>query len=176
MVMIMNMAKRAPRVNEGAPRKYDRKAVLARLTEYLSTGMSVDKACQEDGMPTPQMIHLWVTEDDELFELYMRAQRAWTVFQAQDIIKIADDQSRDVILDAKGNQRSDNTAVNRDNLRIKTRQYLMSRWFPKVFGEKIEQQVTGKDGAALQVVINVNTKQQKIDGATPKQITHESEE
>lgn len=176
MVMIGNMAKRAPRVNEGAPRKYDRKEALARLIVLMSTGLNISEACQADGMPSADSIHQWVLHDEELLSLYMRAQQAWCLAQNKKIIEIADDETRDQVPDGKGGFKSDNTAVNRDNLRVRTRQYLMGKWFPRVFGEKIEAQHTGKDGAALQVIINVNTKQQKIDGATPKQIGHESEE
>lgn len=174
--MIRIMGKIDGRRNNGRPFKYDRIKVMKRLVQYMSAGMTLKEACQQPDMPNQAVILEWVTFDDNITELYLRARRAWSLYQAEKIVEIADDESRDQVPDGKGGFKSDNTAVNRDNLRVRTRQALMSRYHPKVFGEKIEQQVTGKDGAALQVVINVNTKQQGQIGATPKQITHESEE
>lgn len=39
--------------------------------------------------------------------------------------------------------------VHRSRLRVDTRKWLLSKMLPKKFGDKIEQQITGKGGAPL---------------------------
>lgn len=157
------------RIMTGRPRVYNRLAVMNRLLHEMSKGDRCLEAIieQDEGMPEITAIYNWISGDTEeslgLSNIFSRAQELWARAQLRKTIEIADDQSRDVVLDAKGVPRSDNTAVNRDRLRVMSRQWAMAKLAPKIFGEKIENQITGKDGGGLQVVINVNTKQKQIE-------------
>lgn len=138
----------------GAPRKYDRRKVLNYICQAMARGdRCLEDICKDDGLPAVENIYLWVNEEteegEELFKIFMRAQQLWCWAQNDRIIKIADDESRDIILDAKGNQRSDNTAVNRDKLRITARQWAMTKLAAKHFGDKVSQEISGPDGGAV---------------------------
>ena len=93
---------------------------------------------------------------------------------AGEIVEIAQDSSRDILetetsyTDSKGNvtekteRRSDNTAVNRDRLRVDTLKWLMCKLRPSVYGDKTLTELTGKDGKDLVPVLNITIK--KADG------------
>lgn len=150
----------------GAPRKYNRKKVL----EYIAIEMAKGNRCLEDictdeGMPASENIYLWVLEDTDegrdLFSIFSRAQQLWCWAQNDRIIKICDDDSRDILEDVKHvekedgtiaeyiTRKSDNTAVNRDKLRITTRQWAMTKLASKHFGEKVTQEMTGAEGGPI---------------------------
>lgn len=116
-------------------------------------------------MPASENIYMWVTEDTDegrkLFSIFRYAQELWCWAQKDKIIKICDDQTRDfieneVVKTAKDGtttvlkqKQSDNTAVNRDRLRVQTRQWAMNKLLTKIFGDKIQQEVTGPQGGAI---------------------------
>ncbi len=57
----------------------------------------------------------------------------------------------------------------RVGMRVDTRKWLLSKLLPKKFGDKIEQQITGKDGAPLSSpTFNIAfvTPPAPVDGAT----------
>lgn len=72
-----------------------------------------------------------------------------------DIDQIASNETRDLQPDGKGGFKSDNTFVNRDRLRIDTKKWIMCKRMPHIYGDKIQQEVTGKDGKDLIPVLNI---------------------
>lgn len=126
--------------------------------------MHIGEACKQEGMPNEDVIFLWAIDSEEIFGELTRAQELWCLYQSKKIIEIADDQSRDQQPYSRYNSKtgelieegtkSDNTAVNRDALRIKTRSYLMSRWMNRLFGEKSQMELSGKDGGPLIAVVH----------------------
>lgn len=160
----------------GRPFKYDRKKTLLEIETLMTEGRpgGLPTACRAiDPKLNPGMIYAWVLEEEregkstELNEILTRAQRAWCYMQAWEQIDISDDESRDVRTIKKSYQKrdgtvitveeeqSDNTAVNRDRLRVNARQWAMAKLHKKLFGEKVEQEITGPNGSALNVVVNV---------------------
>lgn len=140
----------------GAPRKYDRKAILTRVMHEMAKGTrNLDDICKDKGMPTSDSIYLWIAEDEELFRIFIRAQELWCWAQKDIIMKISDDCSRDVIENTvevleddgektliKTERRSDNTSVNRDKLRVGSRQWAMNKLLSRIFGDKLETKNT----------------------------------
>ena len=156
----------------GAPRTYDRLAVLGRIKDELAKGdRNLHDICQDEGMPHEGVVYVWVSEDTDegrkLHDIFMRGQELWCIAQRDIMIRICDDESRDVLetttsfTDSKGNvtekaeRRSDNTAVNRDRLRVMARQWAMAKLAPKHFGDKQSVELTGKDGKDLIPQLNV---------------------
>jgi hypothetical protein len=168
--MLIHMAKRG----EVRRVKWDRVAALERLDELMvehNCEWSIERLCLHyvEELPSHSVIYGWL-EDDQCNQLFTRIQERWCRAKVSEILSISDDTSRDLQPFKRFNRhgdiveqgtKSDNTAVNRDALRVKARQWAVAKLMPKIFGEKIEQQITGKEGAALQVVINVNTKKPK---------------
>lgn len=133
----------------GAPKLYNRKEVLERLRTEMAKGTAMDAACALEGMPTSESIYLWIQEEEELFTIFMRAQELWCLAQKDLIIKIADDQTRDFQPDGEGGIKSDNTAVNRDRLRVQTRQWAMTKLAKKHFGDEVKNEHSGPNGGPI---------------------------
>lgn len=102
--------------------------------------------------------------------MYARAQIFQLDAWCSENIKIADDCSSDLqpfettrttkngsSITEKG-IKSDNTAVNRARLRIQTREWQMCRLGAAKYGDKIQQQISGKDGKELSIIVNIRAK------------------
>ena len=48
--------------------------------------------------------------------------------------------------------------IQRSRLRVDTRKWIMSKLAPKKYGDKVTQELTGKDGAELIVNVNISEK------------------
>lgn len=85
---------------------------------------------------------------EEIATAYRRAQEMRAEHLSEEQVRIADDDSEDLILVERGGSTNfmPNLAnVRRSELRIKTRQYLMERYHPEKFAQrtKVEQTVRG---------------------------------
>jgi hypothetical protein len=74
---------------------------------------------------------------------------------ALDALNISDDGRRDYLMDEEG-FRVDHDHIQRSKLRVDTRLKLLAKWDPKRYGDKVTQEVTGKDGASLFAGIQVS--------------------
>ena len=98
----------------------------------------------------------------EFRELFFNVARPLQFMAWEDhIIEIADDSSqdwRDVVgKDGEIHRVMDKEVVQRSRVRIDTRKWLMAKALPKKYGEKIQQEVTGDNGAPLiQPVVNIS--------------------
>ena len=94
-------------------------------------------------------------DEQEWFRVqYARAREAQADYWAEEIVSIADDGSKDTYLDAQGNERTNHELVNRSRLRVDTRKWLMARMAPKKYGDRVLNEITGKDGGPVQVNIS----------------------
>ncbi len=130
-------------------REYD-EAVASQFLEYLKDGLSSRKTCKKPGMPCWNVLWNWLDANEEFKERYYHARRLGFIASADDLEIIADDESRDQVPDGRGGYKSDNTAVNRDKLRIWTRQWNMAKQYRELFGDKVTNEITGKDGGPIQ--------------------------
>lgn len=151
----------------GAPFQYDRKEILLRIKTEMAKGTrNLHDICEDEGMPCVESIYLWIAEEtkeaEELFNIFSKAQELWCWAQKDIIIKICDDDSRDILEDVRHiekedgsiqeliTRKSDNTAVNRDKLRVETRKWAMNKLAAKHFGDKVTNEHTGPEGGAIQ--------------------------
>ena len=70
-------------------------------------------------------------------EQYARAREAQADKLAEESLQIADDGRSDTYLDAEGNEKTDNEAIQRSRLRVDTRKWLASKMAPKKYGDKV---------------------------------------
>jgi hypothetical protein len=56
----------------------------------------------------------------------------------------------DELLDISDGEKED-SAADRDRLRLDTRKWLLSKCLPKIYGDKTSTEITGKDGQPIQV-------------------------
>jgi hypothetical protein len=70
---------------------------------------------------------------------------------ADDLDEIARDRRGDYMVDADGKTVPDMEHIMRSRLRIDTRKWMLSKMLPKVFGEKVITEITGRDGGAIEM-------------------------
>jgi hypothetical protein len=116
-------------------------AMISAFLERIAEGKSVSDVCLMDDMPTRTAIYEWMLKDQDFADKYARACESRADVLVDEIIAIADDDSRDwePIKNAEGTVigvRVDGEHVQRSRLRIDTRLKLLSKWDPKRYGEK----------------------------------------
>ncbi len=103
------------------------RAVFNKLCGYLAQGMSLNKACEQDGMPTVFTVCNWLRQDAELRELYWVAKVESADHFAEKIVEILEDPSlRD----------RDSAAAAR--VRVDALKWVAAKLKPKRYGDRIE--------------------------------------
>jgi hypothetical protein len=128
----------------------------------LSEGMSLRETCSRlreerpgQGMPSAPTVRLWVNQDiDGFAERYACAREQQALHWADEILEVADDGTNDWVerVTAKGQKEVllDREHVMRSNLRVDARKWLLAKLHPVTFGDKVQQQITGPNGGAIQ--------------------------
>lgn len=147
----------------GRPVKYGPE-IYYKIFERLENGELLTAILKEDGNPQWSYFHRAIEKDPSLSHAYAQARIKQQHKWADEIISISEDDSRDILMVDVYNKigevvgqkpQSDNTAVNRDRLRVDTRKWVMARVAASVFGDKLQQEITGKDGAPFQPILNI---------------------
>ena len=112
-------------------------AICARLAE----GLSLRKACAAEGM-APMTVLGWVDANEAFSVQYAQARARGYQLLADEIIEISDDSSRDII-DTEHGPKTDAEVVARSRLRVDSRKWMLAKMLPKIYGEKIDHNVTG---------------------------------
>ena len=115
--------------------------------------MTLREVCRQDGMPPESTVREWVAADREGFAAqYARAREIGYQTMADELLEISDDGSNDFMLRKRGDDEIETVnqeAINRSRLRVDTRKWLLSKALPKVYGDRLVSEVTGKDGGNL---------------------------
>ena len=121
----------------GAPSTYTPELAAA-ICEHIAAGKSLRTIAALDGMPAQSTIMVWLDgKHPDFTEQYARAREAQADKLAEEILAIADDGRSDTYLDAEGNEKTDNEAIQRSKLRVDTRKWLASKMAPKKYGDKV---------------------------------------
>jgi hypothetical protein len=110
----------------------------------LANGESLRAICgsdRDDFMPSIGTVLRWVGEKPDFQKQYARAREIQAETHADDIVTIAD-----------GDRFADPDAVGvaRDRLRVDARKWVASKLLPKKYGDKVQTEVSGPDGGAIQ--------------------------
>lgn len=129
------------------------------IVAWISDGKPLREFCRQQGKPCYATVYNWLDKDREFATRFAGARECGEDVIAQECFEIADDSSNDWIerQDKKGETYTAFNAehVQRSKLRIETRLKLLAKWNPKKYGEKIQQEVVGKDGGPVQSSITV---------------------
>lgn len=80
----------------------------------------------------------YIRENPEARDRYARAKEAQMDYLAEEILDIADDGSKDTLVNDKGQKVEDKEWTNRSKLRVDSRKWLMSKLAPKKYGDKLD--------------------------------------
>ena len=123
--------------------------IADKVCESIADGISLRKICLNDDMPTKTTVFRWLIANKDFSDQYARAREAQADTMADDILDISDDGKNDTYEDGDGNVRTDTDVIARSRLRVDARKWLAAKMAPKKYGDKIQQEVTGRDGAPL---------------------------
>ncbi len=105
--------------------------ILRRLRE----GETLTGICRTPEFPTAGAVRYWVTKDDAWHSAYARAREVGYQGMADQLVDIADNSSKET--------------WSRDQMRLTTRQWLLSKALPRMYGDRV--QVEGGDGGPIKV-------------------------
>lgn len=116
----------------------------------LSLGQSLNKALEADGMPDHATVFRWLRTKEGFLMQYQLAKEAGTEAMAEYMLDIADDARNDYMEDEYMKGRTPGYQLNGENiqrskLRFEARKWLMSKYKPKKYGDKLDMTTNGKD-------------------------------
>ncbi len=125
----------------------------------IAQGESMRSITRDDSMPAMTTMFRWLRECATFRQQYETAKEESADVHADDMLDIADNQVDQPLLvdgiplmvEGKMVMIKDAVSVNHAKLRIDTRKWAASKLKPKKYGDKIAQEITGKDGGAIEV-------------------------
>lgn len=117
--------------------------IADKICERLANGESLRAICRDEGMPGISTVLRWVGADTVFREQYARAREAQCDFLADETLEIGDAATAEDVHVAR--------------LRCDNRRWYTGKVAPKKYGDKIQAEVTGKDGGPMEIrpVINM---------------------
>ncbi|RKR65550.1 hypothetical protein C7387_2295 [Yokenella regensburgei] len=109
------------------------------ICALLSSGESLVKVCKRPGMPDKSTVFRWMAEHEEFRDKYVKATEARADAIFEEMFDIADD-----VL-------PDSAEVAKARLRVDTRKWALARMNPRKYGDKVTNELVGKDGGAIKI-------------------------
>ena len=122
----------------GRPSKYTA-AIAEHICELIANGRSLRSICDDRDMPSTRAVDRWLAANEGFRRQYAHARNRQADYYADQIIEIADTE----------------TDAHKARNRIDARKWTASRLAPKKYGDKVQNEVTGKDGGPIMVVTGV---------------------
>lgn len=143
---------------EQKPKKIGRPSVYSEeigetILARLADGESLRSICNDPDMPARSTVATWIVSGLNGFtDQYARARMVQAIRWAEEITEIADQSDQDWIWDEEKQRNIPNhDHIARARLRVDTRKWLLSKVLPKVYGDKVGLEITGKDGGPVQL-------------------------
>ncbi len=138
--------------------------LVDRICARLAQGESMRSVARDEEMPALSTIFKWLREHKEFSEQYAIAKEESADALVDDILDIADNQVEQPLIvdglpvqvDGKLVMVKDNVSVNHAKLRVDTRKWAASKLKPKKYGDKVTQELTGKDGGPIESTVTIN--------------------
>jgi len=134
--------------------------VQTEILDRLTAGQSLSAICALDHMPNPSVLYYFMERSPSFAEKYARACGGLATMLFMDALAIADNDSRDIITDPQtGEIMLNNTAVQRDRLRIDTRFRMAS----KLSGKYADKPILGDNATVTVNTLSVNARDMDPD-------------
>ncbi len=125
------------------------------ICRRISIGESLISICKSEGMPDKSAVLGWLFKEPDFVAQYARAREAQAEHYLDEIIEISDDSVLDTEMGEDGIERTNHEVVARARLRVDTRKWAMSKLAPKKYGDKVQNEHTGKDGAPIEHAVSI---------------------
>lgn len=138
----------------GRPEVYTPELADAICSEIASTSKSLRTICNQEGFPSVQTVLKWLRTKEEFLAQYTRAKEEQADLLVEEMIDISDDATNDFMTIVKGDMEyevENKEVTNRSKLRVETRKWIASKLKPKKYGDKVQQEISGKDGGPIQI-------------------------
>lgn len=133
------------------PRKFDRDDLVPKICARLATGEPLEPILREMGLQK-RTVNYWREHEEDIAKQFDEARDAGYDAIAYRLRATARGKSV--------NQGGDSTGdTQRDKLIIETDLKLLAKWDPRRYGDKVQQEITGKDGSELKFMLYVPEKQ-----------------
>ena len=131
-------------------RLYDREEITALVCAQIAEGKSLRSILDhDDKLPSVRTFLDWMGEATELATQYSRAREAGYLLLADELVAIADENY--TTAEDGTRERLSNEAIARNRLRVDTRKWMLQKMLPKIYGEKLQTEHTGKGGGPIQL-------------------------
>lgn len=138
---------------------YDKFKQVIKIIE--NEGISLRKACERVNMSRDVFGEI-CDEDSKYNDQYTRAVYIRSEHIFEEILDIADDNSKDKTIDYNGNIVEDREFVSRSRLKIDARKWMLGKMQPKKYGDKLEVESRTEN-----TNININ---KEVKELTPEEI------
>lgn len=118
------------------------KAIDDEICEKISIGIPLAEICRQEHMPNRATVYDWMNTDETFSQRIARVRELGYDAIAEETLEIADDATNDWMTrkNFRGEEEEVLNAehVQRSKLRIETRLKLLSKWYPKKYGDKLD--------------------------------------
>lgn len=140
---------------DGRPTLYSAELGLE-ICVRLAEGESIRSICRDDSMPCRTTVFNWLLDPKrkEFLNQYESAREMQAETLADEITDIADNSTNDYMFRMGGDDNKEVANpenIQRSRLRIDARKWIASKLKPKKYGDKIQQELTGADGGAIEI-------------------------
>ena len=129
--------------------------LVNKVCDEIAQGVTLTEICRRPGMPDIQAVNRAINRSSVLRDRLARARATAAEVMADEIAEIADDGSNDYLertyRDGRVEVKLNDEHVRRSQLRIQTRQWLLSKLLPDRYGDRVQTQLTGAGGGPVQV-------------------------
>lgn len=124
--------------------KENKDKIFNLICDQIQKGRSLRSIIKDEGMPDLSTFYVWLKEDEEKSKHYAYATEARAEMIFEDILKIADDNSEDEIVNEDGLPIVNHDVISRARLKIDARKWMLSKMIPKKYGDKIDHTTDGE--------------------------------
>ena len=118
----------------------------------ISSGETLRAICRDDGFPSHTTVYTWLDEQPEFALRFGRARAQGEDLIAQECLAIADTPVEGVETTVKPDgsvEEKRGDMLGHRKLQIETRLKLLAKWNPKKWGDKVQNEHSGPDGAPI---------------------------
>lgn len=110
--------------------------IINKVCERIESGASLRTACDREGIPRKTFFQ-WIDKDKSKSNQYARAVNERAEYLAEDLIDLVEKRDDIVYSDESGKLRTDAVLVQAKRLEVDTKKWIVSKLFPKKYGDKI---------------------------------------